>query len=77
VVQSLEDRRESLRAGAKSDARSTRMLRRTAGPTGQCEGRQRWGDVIGGIVERAVGEVFMVCDVNVGGNCAAWLRIHW
>ena len=65
MVQRFEDRRESPRAGAKSDARSTRRRRRTAGPAGECEGRQ----VIGGIVERVVGEVFMVCGGNVGGDC--------
>ena len=45
----------------------TRMHGRTAGWTSEREGRQPWGVVVGGIVERVVCEVFMACNLNVVG----------
>lgn len=33
------------------------------GWTGECEGRQPWGDIVGGVVERGVCEVFMACNL--------------
>ena len=45
------------------------MYRWTAGAwTGEWEGRQPWEGVVGGIVERMVCEVFMVCDLNLVGR---------
>ena len=66
LVKGLGYRRErDFEGGATLDARLTRMHRPTAGWRGECEGRQPWRDVVGGIVERVVCEVFMV---NVVGE---------
>ena len=56
LMQGSEGRRESPRTAATLDVELTRMRRRTE----EC---QPSGDVVGGIVERVVCEVFTACSL--------------